>query len=290
MFLHLHNNYENTEIMNKDNKDVIWSTKDVVMFGMWLVNKGEYGYGLLCIHGACLGIKIGPLLKLKWCDFIDDNGEIFPIEDDNYQSKDELIIKNERKDEVRVIELSSFIKRYTRQVYSDSFGYNSSNVDANIYVNTKTGKVLTTSSLNKELNKLYEQFRLEIYSKTYLDLKFRELKTNTLEIAWGRDMITKYNCTKKVFIAVSKYMGHRSVNDTIKLLELEPNEEITFSYDMFNPEPQIEDELNDIFSSKANLGLYILRNSIGLFTDEFHIRAEKSEIKSLREVAFWESL
>ena len=103
-------------------------------------------------------------------------------------------------------------------------------------------------------------------------------------------MITKYNCTKKVFIAVSKYMGHRSVNDTIKLLELEPNEEIIFSYDMFNPELQMENELNDVFKSKANLGLYILKNNFGIITDEFRKRAEKSEIKSIREVAFWKSL
>ena len=282
----MHNNYENTAIMNENKKDFIWSTKDVVMFGMWLVNKGEYGYGLLCIHGACLGIKVGSLLKLTWYDFINDNGERFPDEEDNFPSRDELIIKNERKDEERTIILSPFIQRYTRQVYASEI--NISDVDAPIYINTKTRKVLTTSSLNRELNKLYEQFRLEIYSKTYLDLKFREIKTNTFEIAWGRDMITKYNCTKKVFIAVSKYMGHRSVNDTIKLLELEPNEEITFSYDMFNPEPQMEDELNEIFNSKANLGLYILKNNIGIITDELRIRAEKSDINSIREVAFWE--
>ena len=284
----MHNNYENTAIMNENKKDFIWSTKDVVMFGMWLVNKGEYGYGLLCIHGACLGIKVGSLLKLTWYDFINDNGERFPDEEDNFPSRDELIIKNERKDEERTIILSPFIQRYTRQVYASEI--NISDVDAPIYINTKTRKVLTTSSLNRELNKLYEQFRLEIYSKTYLDLKFREIKTNTFEIAWGRDMITKYNCTKKVFIAVSKYMGHRSVNDTIKLLELEPNEEITFSYDMFNPEPQMEDELNEIFNSKANLGLYILKNNIGIITDELRIRAEKSDINSIREVAFWEKL
>ena len=269
-------------------KEAIWSTKDVVMFGMWLVNKGDYGYGLLCIHGACLGIKVGSLLKLTWYDFINDNGERFPHHEDNFPSRDVLIIKNERKDEERVVELSSFIQRYTRQVYANEF--NMIAINAHIYINIKTGKVLTTSSLNRELNKLYEQFRLEVYSKTYLDLKFREIRTNTFEIAWGRDMITKYNCTKKVFIAVSKYMGHRSVNDTIKLLELEPNEEITFSYDMFNPEPQIENEINTIFNSKANLGLYILKNNFGIITDEFRKRAEKSEIKSIREVAFWKSL
>ena len=287
MFLHLHCNYENIETMNNTKEDLIWSTENLVMFGMWLVEKGEYGYGLLCIHGSCLGIKIGSLLKLTLYDFIDDNGERFPNENDNFPSKNELIITNEKKDAKRIIELSSFIQRYTRQVYANQFDYYTCDVDAHIYINVKTGKLLSTSSLNRELNKLYEQFKLEVYSLTFLDLKFRELKTNTFEIAWGRDMVQKYNCTKKVFIAVSKYMGHRTVNDTIKLFELQSNENIKISYDMFNPINL--NELGDLFNSKFKLGLYLLNNNLGLATEEFISRSRSREDIWYNEERFWDN-
>lgn len=287
MFLHLHCNYENIETMNNTKEDLIWSTENLVMFGIWLVEKGEYGYGLLCVHGSCLGIKIGSLLKLTWHDFIDDNGERFPNENDNFPSKNELIITNEKKDAKRIIELSSFIQRYTRQVYANQFDYNTCDVDAHIYINVKTGKLLSTSSLNRELNKLYEQFKLEVYSLTFLELKFRELKTNTFEIAWGRDMVQKYNCTKKVFIAVSKYMGHRTVNDTINLFELQPNEDIKISYDMFNPINL--NELGDLFNSKFKLGLYLLNNNLGLPTEEFISRSRSREDIWYNEERFWDN-
>ena len=273
--------------MNNTKEDLIWSTENLVMFGIWLVEKGEYGYGLLCVHGSCLGIKIGSLLKLTWHDFIDDNGERFPNENDNFPSKNELIITNEKKDAKRIIELSSFIQRYTRQVYANQFDYNTCDVDAHIYINVKTGKLLSTSSLNRELNKLYEQFKLEVYSLTFLELKFRELKTNTFEIAWGRDMVQKYNCTKKVFIAVSKYMGHRTVNDTINLFELQPNEDIKISYDMFNPINL--NELGDLFNSKFKLGLYLLNNNLGLPTEEFISRSRSREDIWYNEERFWDN-
>lgn len=265
----MHYNNENTAVMDKNDKDLIWSTESLVMFGMWLVNKGERGYGLLCIHGSCFGIKIGSLLKLTWNDFINDDGSLHVDLADNFPSRDELILHNEKKEDSRTIKLSYFIQRYTREVYINIFDYHSRDVDAPIYINVKTGKVLTTSSLNRELNKLYEQFRLEVLSSTYLELKFRELKTNTFEIAWGRDMVNKYNCTKKVFIAISKYMGHRTVNDTIKLLELEPNEEIKFSFDLFDPDPKTEIEMLSILKDKEKLSHYLYSKSVANTTEEF---------------------
>ena len=255
--------------MDNENNNIIWSTENLAMFGMWLVNKGEHGYGLLCIHGSCLGIKIGTLLKLTWNDFINDDGSLYPHEEDNFPSREELKIVNEKKDGLRIIELSSFIQRYTREVYSNIFDNYSRDVSAPIYINVKTGKILTTSSLNRELNKLYEQYKLEVYSLTYLELKFKELKTNTFEIAWGRDMVQKYNCTKKVFIAVSKYMGHRTVNDTIKLLDIQPNENIKFCFNMFNPDLKNEIDMVNILNNKYHLQSYLLTNELVNCTKEF---------------------
>lgn len=253
LLLPLHCNYENTEIMREDNNDLIWKSENLVMFGMWLVNKGEHGYGMLCIHGTCLGIKIGTLLKLKWSDFL----EVF-----NEKSKFYLDIYDEKKSELHQYRLNNFVMRYTEDVYENF--YNSENLTyvSPIYINCKTGKVLTTSSLNRELNKFYQEFRQEVYSKTYLDLKLRELKTNAFEIAWARDFVIKYNLTKKAFITISKYMGHRTVNDTINLLELEPNDEIKITYDLFDPSPKQEGEIESIFSDNEKLRHYLFGQSI----------------------------
>jgi hypothetical protein len=226
---------------------------------------------------------------LSW-DFINDDGSLYPDDDDNFPSREELSIINEKKEDKQVIELSSFIQRYTREVYQNNFNNHSRDADSPIYINVKTGKVLTTSSLNRELNKLYEQYKLEIYSLTYLEIRFRELKTNTFEIAWGRDMVKKYNYTKKIFIAVSKYMGHRTVNDTVKLFEIEPKEEINFSYDMFNPDFKTEMELGITLVDKYALGIYLLKNNLGYMTDEFRIRSKKLVSQSITDRKFWDKL
>jgi hypothetical protein len=287
MFLHLHCNYENIEIMTDTKKDIIWSTENLVMFGMWLESKGEYGYGLLCIHGSCLGIKIGGLLKLTWGDFIYDFA-LHSDEEDEFPCRKELSIINEKKDGKKIIELSPFIQRYTSNVYRKNLEYHSLDANKPIYINEKTGKVLTTSSLNRELNKLYEQYKLEIYSRTYLEISFRELKTNTFEIAWGRDMVHKYNYTKKIFIAVSKYMGHRTVNDTINLFEIEPKEEIKFSYDMFNPDFKTEMDMETTLFDNYNLGIYLLKNDLGFKSDEFITRSKKQVNYDVTDRKFWD--
>jgi hypothetical protein len=138
-----------------------------------------------------------------------------------------------------------------------------------VYFNSKSRKVLSTSSLNRELNKFYDQFKEEVLTKTHLILKLRELKTSSFEIAWARDMVLKYNCSKKVFILVSKYMGHRTVNDTIRILELEPNEDIVLSYDMFNPSDDSQKAMYRRIEDKDELTEYLLSQHIALLGPEF---------------------
>jgi hypothetical protein len=270
----LHCKYENTDDMRDDNNDLIWTSENLVMFGMWLVDKGEHGYGLLCIHGSCIGLKIGTLLKLQWKDFIYES---------NNQSKYTLEIFDEKKSKNQSYPLSDFIIRYTEWAYKSDFNDESRTIESLIYINCKTGKLLTTSSLNRELNKFYQEFRQEVYSKTYLDLKLRELKTNSFEIAWARDFVTKYNCTKKAFIIISKYMGHRTVNDTINLLEIEPNDDITISYDLFNPTVKAELELQELFSNIEKFKHYLFSQRIATTTPLFMKNRDKSKDYDIRD-------
>ncbi len=270
---------EITTIMKLD-KEKEWSTENIIIFSFWLLKRKEYGYSMLCIHGSCLGIKVSTLLRLKWDDFIDNN---IMFEDEiTSMTKDELVIKSDKKDGKRVYELSSFIKSITNYIYEQVIENADSKIDDFIYINEKTGKVLSTSTLNRELNKLYGQFKQEVLDTIYIDLNFSPLKTNTFEIAWAKDMVTKYNYSKKIFILVSKHMGHRTVSDTINLLGIEPNDDVKISYDLFNPTFTDELKLHDMIQNKDTLRSYLLENKIGKTTDKFK-KEQKERFNELQK-------
>ena len=149
-------------------------------------------------------------------------------------------------------------------------------LDKHIYIHVKTGKVLTTSSLNKELNKFYGLYSKHVLELTGLGLKLRELKTNAMEIAWGRDLVKKYGYSKKAFIELSKYMGHRTVGDTISLLELQPIEGIKFSFDLFDPELDDEIKLESRLTNREEMTRYLFNRKIAYITKE-HIRLNEKE-------------
>ena len=257
---------ENTTIM-KQGKEIEWSTENIIIFSMWLLKRKEYGYSLLCIHGVCLGIKVSTLLRLKWGDFIDDT--VMLDDEKCSMTKDELVIKNEKKDGKRIYELSNFVQGFTNYIHEEAFANATRKMDDYIYINEKTGKVLSTSTLNRELNKLYSLFKQEVLDSTYIELNFTPLKTSTFEIAWARDMVAKYNYSKKIFILVSKHMGHRTVTDTINLLGIEPNDDVKICYDLFNPTLTEELVLNDLIQDSEAMVSYLLENKIGIKTDKF---------------------
>ena len=198
----------------------IWSSDLIAMFGLWLIENKEYGHGLLCIHGPSFGMKIGDQLKLQWKHIMRIGGGV-----------GHTLNYNDGKESSRL--LSDFVEDITRKVYS-KLKISGKN-DLNLYVNTRTGKPLTTSTLNRELAKFAKEFLEDIHNKTGIWLLMKELKSNAFEIAWGRDMVMKYMLTKKVFQAVNRYMGHRQMSDTYELLELWPNDEIKFRFDIYSP-------------------------------------------------------
>jgi len=84
--------------------------------------------------------------------------------------------------------------------------------------------------------------------------EYKELKSNAFEIAWAMDMVKKYNYSKQVFSAVSSFMGHRTVKDTIKLLELEPIDKIEFDFDNVSGMPHFKEF--DSLNLKQNIWKY----------------------------------
>lgn len=251
-------------IMVNEVEGKIWTTEALVFFGTWLNKKEEYGYGLLCIHGSVLGLKLSAQLKLKWGDFID------PRTDECYK---DLEYTNGRPINIQI---NHYIQRITQAIFASIYDGKNVNYDSPVYVNKRTGKILTTSSLSRELQRFYEQFKKEIYDKTLLELKFREMKYSTFEIAWGRDMVKHYYYSKKVFIAVSKYMGHRTLNDTIKLLELKPYDDIILRHDLYNPDVETEVAREALFEDPIRLRSYLFKYEMAGVTPAFMEARDKS--------------
>jgi hypothetical protein len=197
-----------------------WTSKALVFFGMWLWREKEYGHAMLCLHAPQWGLKIGTQLNITWNDvMITETG----------LSKHELWIRDK---ETPHREINDFIGQLLNMAYYELSNESLiKNADDSIYMNYRTGKPLTSSTLNRELQAHVKQFEYDIKKRTGVVLNYKPLKTNAFEIAWAMDMVKKYNYSKQVFIAVSNFMGHRTLKDTIKLLELEPIEKIEFDFD-----------------------------------------------------------
>lgn len=245
----------------------IWSSESLVIFGLYLIKKGEYGYGLLLIHGASLGMKIGELLPLKWCDFIDDfSDECF----EKLQFGKDVSDKDSRGYRY----LNHFVQRITTNVYQETEGISTHDF---VYIKTKSKQVLSTSTLNRELQKLYEGFKVDVYKETLLELNLRELKSNAFEIAWARDMVAYYALSKKAFVAVSKHMGHRTLKNTIELLELEPRDDIELIFNHTEYTIDLEKKLAGFIENLESLKGYLLLNGLANTTAAFEKKRDKSQ-------------
>lgn len=222
-----------------------WSSKALVLFGMWLWEQGEYGHALLCIHAPQWGLKIGTQLKITWHDVVatDDGGESRGIFYVDGASSDIYI--NPYISDTLVEAYAKLPIKYT---------------DDSIYMNYKTGKPLTTSTLNRELQRLSEKFIAFIEADTDIKLNFKPLKSNAFEIAWALDMLKKYHHSRQVFSAVSNHMGHRTIKDTIQLLEVEPNERIVFDFENVRVIPNMMD--TSIFKDTKALSDFVFSKLI----------------------------
>lgn len=216
-----------------------WNSTALVLLGRWLWEQGEYGHGLLCMHAPFWGLKIGTQLKVSWDDV---------IHTDDVLVKGYFYVEG-AKDEVAI---SPYVHDSILEAYSKlPINY----VDDSIYMNYKTGKPLTSSTLNRELQRLSEKFLEYIKAETELELNYKPLKSNAFEIAWALDMIAKYHNSKQVFSAVSDHMGHRTIKDTIQLLEVEPNDTIIFDNDNVKGIYSVMN--SEIFKNKDELTLFV---------------------------------
>lgn len=216
-----------------DNKSeyYIWDVENFHLFGAWLISKNIIGHGLLCIIGPAFGFKIGELLTLTWNHLIDYRGSPYG---------ETYVPGNERKRR----RINNFVSHYISIGYDKWRGIREYNPSELVFTYTVSGLPLSTSNLNKELKRYFEQFKSEMEEKYSQIADFRQPKTSSFEIAWARNLVKQYNYTKKSFSTVSKELGHPSVQYTVKLLEIEPNDIININCADYNPDLQMIEEID----------------------------------------------
>lgn len=210
-----------------------WSAELLTIFGLWLWKQEEYGHALLSIHGPHWGFKIGDQLKITWDNLLghDDREPLIYV--DVPTDKDDNCLRR-----IEGVTRVSILKAHNEL----DFEY----WDDTIYMNYKTGKPLTTSTLNRELQKFAKQFIAEMEQTLGKKLNLKPLKSNAFQIAWALRNLARYNYSKRCFVEVSKFMGHRTLKDTIALLDVEPNDNIVFDFsEVFNDTQFNYDVLND---------------------------------------------
>lgn len=218
-----------------------WSSELLTVFGLWLWKREEYGHALLCIHGPQWGFKIGEQLKITWEDV---------LHGDDHEPKPRIVIDSDEE-----YEYNRPILGIARECILLTFDkVDVEYWDEPIYKNYKTDRALTTSTLNRELQKFATEFLKEMEGVIDSKLHLKPLKSNAFQIAWALKNLERYYYSKKCFVEISKFMGHRTLKDTIALLEVEPNDNIVFSFsEVFN-----DTQMNlDILNNKTLLQYYM---------------------------------
>lgn len=180
--------------------------KDFIEFSDDLYYSKYFGHSLLVLHGISFGIKIGKQLKLKWCDFINDRGQV----------KDFIIIDG------RTIPLNSTCKIRTLVIYK--LLQDKIKLDDYIYT-TKKGKVLSTCNLSKDLKRL---------AKKIYNVEYDDLTPSSFEKVWALSIIEHNGYDKSIFIFLREYLGKRTTNELIEFVGVEPKEKNIIRFDLID--------------------------------------------------------
>ena len=198
----------------------IWDAKGLIFLGNWCIQSNKIGYGMLIIHATIFGVKVGDILHLKWKDFF--NPETQKLD------RETITINGE------IISIQYVLKELNQNVFEFAKKNNPNlTYEDDVYINEKTDKRLSTSTLKRELQAIYKKTKEEILSLTGFELTYRDIETNAFEIAWARDMVNHYLCLKKIFILVSKRLGHRTLKHTVEALEIKINDDIELRFDFY---------------------------------------------------------
>jgi hypothetical protein len=176
-----------------------WNSKEILKFAEWLWDNNQTSYSILAIHGVCWGVKIGNLLEMKWSDIIE-----------NGISKTEIIIDKE------IIKVSPFCQQLNETLFQEF----KADINNKIHIN-KTGKIIDTSNLSKNLQRLSEKYSKEC------EIELQDLKPligSSFQIAWIIDMLEYNHFSKNAFSDLAKHLKKKTVKDLEEYIGLTPKE------------------------------------------------------------------
>ena len=176
-----------------------WTSEEILKFAEWLWENDQRSYSILAMHGVCWGIKIGNLLEMKWSDIIE-----------NGKPKTEIIIEKE------TIKVSPFCQELNYTLFREL----RPNINDYIHIN-KTGKLIDTSNLSKNLQRLSEKYSIENEINTD---ELKPLIGSSFQIAWIIDMLEYNHFSKNAFSDLAKHLKKKTVKDLEEYIGLKPKE------------------------------------------------------------------
>ena len=212
----------------KNKKIKHWTTKSLVLYGKYLCDNNEYGYGLLCMQGAYWGLKISTQLGLKWKDFINSDGT----------SKKMLEIRGDALKRP----IYTTLQKLNLIVYRE---HGCPPLNEYVYVLKRSKKVIDTSNLNKDLQRHAKRFEEFLYGNYKIKIDWVPIKSNAFQIAWALDMVKVNSYSKASFKIVGKILGQPTISKTAQLLGVSPKDDVIIRFDLLDFE--IKNDFEKVF-------------------------------------------
>ncbi|MHB8261944.1 MAG: tyrosine-type recombinase/integrase [Bacteroidia bacterium] len=147
---------------------------------------------LLITVGCYFGLRIGDLLKLRWCDVAD---------------KDELLLKEEKTGKLRKITINAKVSEAVNLVVNEQRLKDSFNENEYMFANQWGGSV-TVSYVNKRLKFLFDKYHVSVKNPS----------SHTLRKTFGKRVYESDNKSERALIYLSEIFSHSSITITRKYI------------------------------------------------------------------------
>jgi hypothetical protein len=215
------------------------NTESLTRFGLWLLSSGNFGHGLLVLHGCQMGFKLKDQLNLRWKDFINENEEV-----NNF-----VQVKGDIK---RYI--NPFVELVTKEVFEK---INPKKILSKSPYIKKNNSIISNHNLKVELNRYYKRWlknekaiSKSFYIKISSDSQNQSIRSQDFEHAWARDFLCNNQYDIEAFKILSRAMKHKSLEYTINLYGVSPLKkpvEYKFEFDYNMPQGFFNDKSQKAF-------------------------------------------
>ncbi|HEX7412554.1 MAG TPA: tyrosine-type recombinase/integrase [Bacteroidia bacterium] len=147
---------------------------------------------LLITVGCYFGLRIGDLLKLRWCDVV---------------GKDELLIIEEKTSKQRKITINHKVIKAVNLCLNEQRLKDSFNENEFMFANQWGGSV-TVSYVNKRLKYLFDKYHVTVKNPS----------SHTLRKTFGKRVYESDNKSERALIYLSEIFSHSSITITRKYI------------------------------------------------------------------------